>query len=448
MKTKLIFIICPFLTSFTFAQTKEQTISKQAEELLQDAIGKGIFSGVVIIAKEGKQIFKKQYGYSDWNTKRPIEENTLYNIGSLNKQFTEEIIHQLVKEKKIGYDTTLNKYLDLFPNETGKKITIRQLLEMRSGLGDYMRSPNFKKVQETDFTLNDLLAIIKSQPLLFEPGTNRAYSNSGYVVLGAVIEKVTGKTYEENLRERIVTPLDLKNIYYTRAQKLQKPNRAFGTTINFEGEKQSVDDTVNSAPDGSIYTDTKDLLNFVEAKRKNILPSAKGYKPGTFAGGTQAWNAAIGYNEKGFSFIIMANVSTIADELAARINLILDGEPFPPLELPFEMTLYKTLSEKGIDCIETNIKQLCKAANRPYDDRFLNFFGYQLLNSSKTDMAIKIFTLNTKLFPTIANTYDSLAEAYLKNGDKENALECYNKLLRLDPGNERVKNTIKEINIK
>lgn len=107
----------------------------------------------------------------------------------MNKQFTEEIIHQLVEEHKLNYQDKISKYLDLFHAETGNKITIQQLLDMRAGLGDYLRNPKFRMLSENDFSVSQLVDIIKDEPLLYEPGTGQEYSNSGYVVLGALIER-------------------------------------------------------------------------------------------------------------------------------------------------------------------------------------------------------------------------------------------------------------------
>ncbi|MBI1938032.1 MAG: serine hydrolase [Ignavibacteriales bacterium] len=440
----LLIFSAVFCSSLT-AQVDEKNISTQTDLLLNDAIEKGIFSGTVIISNNGRQFYKRQYGYSDWNTKRQIDDNTLFNIGSLNKQFTAEMIHQLVKEKKIDYENSLSRYLDLFPPEIGNKITIQHLLEMRSGLGDYIGNPAFQKIQQTDFKLRDILDIIKTEPLLFEPGTDRRYSNSGYVVLGAVIEKITGKSYEENLRSRIVEPLGLKNIYYTKSQKAERPERAFGATINFEGTKNSMDDISNSAPDGGIYTDAHDLFTFTETKRKNQLPSGKKSEEGFFAGGTQRWNSVIYYDKNGIAFIIMTNVAGIADELGKRIKSIIDGKTFQTLSLPVEMNLYKILTEKGIDCIENNIHEICRETGFPFDDRFLNFFGYRFLESNQIGAAIQLFALNVKLFPNNANCYDSLAETYLKKGDRKNAKKYYEKVLELEPENKRVRQIINEM---
>jgi len=165
IKVSLMVWISLFIYHSLSAQPNGNNLVKQIDELTNDAIAKGIFSGTVVITKDGEPFYKKQSGYADWATKRPIADNTLYNIGSLNKQFTEEMIRQLVKEQKLDYNASLSKYINLLPAETGNKITIQQLLDMRSGLGDYFRSPEFRDLENTNFQLSDILNIIKIEPL-------------------------------------------------------------------------------------------------------------------------------------------------------------------------------------------------------------------------------------------------------------------------------------------
>lgn len=445
-KIQIVFISILLLTTISLAQQSDKINSRKVDSLLNDAFAKGIFSGQVIISNNGERVYYKQYGFADWKAKSSIDENTLFNIGSLNKQFTEEIIHQLVNENKLSYTDNLSKYLDIFPPETGNKITIQQLLDMKAGLGDYLQDPKFDELRFKDFSLEELIDIIKTEPLLFEPGTSREYSNSGYVVLGAIIEKVTNLSYETNIYDRIAKPLGLENIYYTKTGKAKQMNRAYGTEINFDGTKLSFDDISNSTPAGGIYTNIGALLKFTEAKLKSTLPSGKKYGSGMFAGGTPFWNSTIYYNEKnGFAFVVMANTGNIADELATRINSIIKNEPYPPLELPFALTLYKIINEKGMDYVKAHVEELAEQAGLPYDDRFLNFFGYRFLNGNKKDIAIDLFKLNVELFPDVANTYDSLAEAYLKSGDKISALKYYKMELALVPNNEQVKKVISNL---
>ncbi|MBK6823284.1 MAG: beta-lactamase family protein [Saprospiraceae bacterium] len=238
MKIQFLIIGVMMVSANVFTQDVNTVMFQKLDSLLSDAYDKGIFTGQVILSHRTKQIYYRKYGYADWNTKREMDPKKLFNIGSLNKQFTEEIIHQLVQEGHLQYQDKLSKYIDVIAADNEDKITVEMLLDMKAGLGDYLRNPKFRKIQQTDFSLNELIEIIKVEPLLFEPGTQQEYSNSGYAVLGALIEKVTGKSYEENLLTRIAKPLGISEIYYARDQKSRQVNRAFGHLIDFDGKKE------------------------------------------------------------------------------------------------------------------------------------------------------------------------------------------------------------------
>lgn len=449
MLNKIIAVAVAFaLCTITCAhgQAEDANLKAQVDSLINDATAKGIFSGQVSINHQGKNIYYKQSGYADWNTKRAIDNGTLFNIGSLNKQLTAEIIHQLVNEGKIAYADPLSKHLTLYKPAIGNKITIQHLLDMQAGLGDYLENPKFDAIRFTDFKMAGLLEIIKTEPLLFEPGTAKEYSNSGYVVLGAIIEKITNLSYVENVEARIAKPLGLSNIYCSRSQKAAQANRAFGTEIKFDGSKKSVDDISNCTPAGGIYTSIVDLQKFAEAKMNGTLPSHAKSGKGMVAGGTPFWNSVIYFNnENGYTFVVMANTGNIADELATRIKSIIKNEPYPPLKFPSAITLYQSLNAQGPDFVKSNLQQFADDAGLPLDARFLNFFGYQFLNAGEMEAALKLFKINVEVYPKDANAYDSLAEAFQKSGDKVNALINYKKALELDPENERIKNTIRKI---
>lgn len=439
MKKFKLFVLA--VTGLLYAQmtTAQDSVANKTNLLINDAISKGLFSGTLLITQNDQPVYGKQYGYADWRNKTPITKNTLYNIGSLTKLFTQELIHQLVKEGKLSESDPLSKYLDLFPKETGDQITIAELINMRSGLGDYFDSPEFHQIEQNDFSLNDILQIIRKEPLLFEPGKGEAYSNSGYAVLGAVIEKVTGKSYEENLRERIAAPMGLKHIYYTKAEKAAQAKRAYGHITGFEGNKVTVDDISNSHPDGGIYTTAGDLLLFTQARSEHTLPSGYAYPPGLFAGGTPPWNAVLGYGNDGYAFVIVCNQGASADRIGPRLNSLLKGQPYPPLTYPMQITLYHLLNEKGITYIEQHIADLCREDGKTYDERFLNTYGHELLFGGKTSLALSLFELNVKLFPQQPAVYDALGDAYVQTGDRAKAKQNYERVLEIDPRNQRVK---------
>lgn len=420
---------------------------QKIEQLANKAWDMGILSGSIGIARDGKMVSIKHYGYADWDKKTPFTQNTLFDIGSFNKAFTKEMTNQLIKEGKLHVDDPLGKYMQLFGNENDSKITINHLLEMKSGMGDYMQVPGFfAREREGNLTVQDRLDFIKKQPLLFEPGKGEQYSNSGYAVLGAVIEKVTGKSYDQNLKERILQPLGLKNTFYTKADITSKQQRAIGTEMNFKGEKKAFDDVWNdAAPDGGMYATMQDLYTFISAFYEGRLPSGTKYIKRPLAGGSNYWNSVAVPFDDGTIVLVMANLDRTADEVGRRIYAIGTGKEAKPLDAPKEWKLYTNLKEKGIDYVEQNIKDIIKEFNLQYSPRFLNYFGYRFMNGGDVDAGLALLELNNKLFPTVANTYDSLGEAWLKKGDKEKAKYYYKKALETDPELKNAQEMLKKI---
>jgi tetratricopeptide (TPR) repeat protein len=400
-----------------------------------------IFSGVVLVPKDGEPVYKKAFGYSDWTSKTDNNTSTLFNICSIGKVFTHAIILQLANESKLNLSDALNKYITVFPDEIAGKITIDMIIEMKAGFGDYLNDPGYNKNREKFKTVNDYLELIKNEPMLFEPGTNREYSNSGYAVLGGIIENVTGKSYAENLKERFFNPLGMKDTYYKQMED-NLSNCASGTRILFNGNKKSGMMEASPSPAGGIYTNADDLLKFDNELRKTKIF-------GSFikrAGGTPFWNSVLIEKDEHYTIIILANFTRVSEEMYRRINAILDGKPYPEPELPADMQNYKIMKEQGAEGLEKNLKNVLESNNIEYDDMYLNMFGYGLMENGELDMAIEVFKLNAKLFPGIANVFDSLGEAYMNKGNKELAIENYKKVVELQPGNKHAKEMLDKLN--
>lgn len=400
----------------------------------------GIISGVVLLAKDGNTVYEKSFGCADYNNNTLNTKSTHFNIASITKIFTREMIFQLKDEGKLSLNDSLSKYLDIFPEETGDKITVQMLIDMKAGLGDYMIDPGFNKDPARFTSVSELLDLIKNEPLLYEPGTSEQYSNSGYVVLGGIIEKITGKSYKENLQERIFIPAQMSSTYF-EWKKGAVPNSAKGSSISFSGNKKSIDTFISPSPAGGIYTTAEDLLKF-----DNFIKKRNGAGGNIAAGGTPLWNSILGNYMNGYTLIILSNLGRMAEELEMRINDILHSKPYKEPGLPLEINFFKIIKEKGLDYFRNNFKSLLEENNLRYRDVHLNAFGYHLMEEGELDMALDIFKMNAELFPEIPNVYDSLGEAYLKKGDKINAKKNYQKVLDLQPGNPNAKKILEELN--
>ncbi len=165
------------------------------------------FSGVVLIASGDKPIFQKAVGQASKVYNVPNRPDTKFNLGSINKIFTQVAVAQLIEKGKLALDDTIGKHLPDYPNRrAAEKVTIKHLLEMSSGIGDFFGGKFDASPKNRVRRLEDYLQFFAAEPLKFEPGANRQYSNGGYIVLGAIIEKVAGQDYYQYVRENIFKP--------------------------------------------------------------------------------------------------------------------------------------------------------------------------------------------------------------------------------------------------
>ena len=239
----------------------------------------------VLVVQDGKRIFERGYGLRDLHGAAKIASRTNFRLASCSKQFTAMAIMLLVHDGKLRYD---QKLTDIFPGfpAYGKSISIRNLLNHTAGLQDYetlMEQPENKGKWTDDHQIQDaevLTLLEQTDHGMFPPSTQWYYSNSGYVVLGLVIAKVSGKPFPEFLRERIFSPFQMDNTVVYVKGKNEITNRAYGHTKEGGAWKQT-DQSSTSATlgDGGIYSSLEDLAKWDEALRSNKLLSKEEMQP-------------------------------------------------------------------------------------------------------------------------------------------------------------------------
>jgi CubicO group peptidase (beta-lactamase class C family) len=221
------------------------------------------FNGSVLVARKGTIILEKGYGFRNLKARLPNDSNTIFQIGSITKQFTSAIILQLQEQKKLSVHDYLSKFLPRFPG--GNKITIEQLLTHTSGVYNYTNDRVFMNTRSTQpISRDSLLAIFSNKPPDFQPGEKFSYSNSNYILLGCVIEEVAGRPYFEVVRERIFKPLHMDHTGFDFTD-LQSPDKALGyASPKTETPAIIVDSSVSFAA-GAIYTTVQDLYKWNSA---------------------------------------------------------------------------------------------------------------------------------------------------------------------------------------
>jgi D-alanyl-D-alanine carboxypeptidase len=252
------------------------------EEELAKRTAADRFSGVVLISRSGMPLYLKAWGQASREFGAPNRTDTKFNLGSINKIITKTAVAQLLEKGRLSLDDTLGKLLSDYPNkDAAAKVTLRQIVAMRSGIGDFF-GEKFNKTPKDAFRRNaDFLPMFAAEPLAFEPGTQNRYSNGGYVVLGEIVARAAGLDYHDYVRRNIYGPAGMASSDSYEADAVV-PNLAEGYTRNWDendhaGEplrKNIYTRPARGSAAGGGYTTAEDLLRFVEALRSNRLLSA------------------------------------------------------------------------------------------------------------------------------------------------------------------------------
>ncbi|MDQ3800571.1 MAG: beta-lactamase family protein, partial [Acidobacteriota bacterium] len=409
-KLLTLFIIALITATSALAQENVQKI----DGLLKQYHDYGQFNGSVLVAENGKVVYKKGFGMANMEWAIPNQPDTKFRIGSVTKQFTAALVLQLVEEGKIKLDGKITDYLTDYRKDTGEKVTIHQLLNHTSGIPSYTSRPDFQaEVSRDPYSVADFVKKFASGDLEFEPGSKFRYNNSGYFLLGAIIEQVTGKSYAQVLQERILDPLGMKDTGYDLHAPLIK-NRA-------RGYQKTPDGYVNAAyldmslpyAAGSMYSTVEDLLKWdqslyedkilsAESKKLMFTPGLGDYGYGLritdeqfgktgqktkiigHGGGINGFNSLLTRAvEKRQTVIILDNVGLgqFHGKITGSVFAILNGQPVEPPKKSIAETLYKIAVEKNVASAVADYRKL-KAENSPaydFSEDQLNTLGYQLL---------------------------------------------------------------------
>ena len=247
-----------FLVFLADCQGQEDVTAK-VDELVNREMRRQHIPGVSLaVITNGQIILAKGYGLANVEHQVPVKPETIFQSGSVGKQFTATAVMMLVEAGKIHLDDNINKYLTKAPESWGK-IKVYHLLTHTSGLGDYPSDFDFRR----DYTENQLLARLSKVPLEFQPGEKWSYSNVGYLTLGILIGKATGKFYGKFLHERIFKPLEMKTARIISEEDIV-PNRAAGYRL-VKGELKNqewVSPSMNTTADGSLYLTVYDMAKW------------------------------------------------------------------------------------------------------------------------------------------------------------------------------------------
>lgn len=264
------FFILLISVNVSFGQSKIE----QLDELINKYTEYGQFNGSVLVAEKGEVIYKKGFGLANMEWNIPNQSDTKHRLGSITKQFTSMLIMQLVEEGKLKLDVRISTYLPDYPKSNGDIITIHHLLTHSSGTPSYTSFPGFfRDISRDPYTPEEFVSFFADSTLQFKPGERYAYSNSGYFLLGVIIEKVTGESYEQVLKDNITIPLKMNNTGYDHHRTILA-NRASGYEKNGSNYRNAayLDMTIPYAA-GSLYSTVEDLYLWNQALYANRLLS-------------------------------------------------------------------------------------------------------------------------------------------------------------------------------
>ena len=471
--TIILYLLVP--GNLLFAQNKVAQIAS----ILQSYHQYNMFEGAVLVAENGKVLYKEAFGMAnrEWNI--PNSTETKFMIGSVSKPLTAALTLIQVQKGFIGLDKTISDYLPEFKNKPSANITIRQLLSHTSGMANYdIIKDFFPRISRQYFTREDYIKVFIDSALAFEPGTRYAYSSWGYFTLGYIMERVTGKSYAQLMKEDIFSKLGMENSgSYQHTQIV--PNRATGYDYSFGGfTTNDFRDQSNTMGTGDLYSTVEDLFKFHLALSENTLINKQltdemltpGIRPARYGYGWFNQNykyspadsvAAIfhlGMTEGFISFmlripstnsctIILCNASP-TDFFGITKNLVkvLYKQPVV-VKQPVHKKMETMLGQEGsaAGAVEACKKMKADTAGYYIDWISMNFIAEQLLKLKRLEDARVISENNVAEFPDKDLVMLTMGNIYLALGRKEDAKKYYKRTLEIYPGYEEAKNRLKEL---
>jgi CubicO group peptidase (beta-lactamase class C family) len=473
MKSFLFSALLFFYSLSLCAQGKKDKL----EEIMKSYHNFNQFDGSVLVAENGKIVYKGAFGMAnrEWNI--PNSTDTKFMIGSVSKALTALLVLLQVQKGLIDLDQTISHYIPEFSKKNGDKITIRQLLSHTSGMPNYdIYSDFFPKMSRQYYTRDEYIKLYMDAPLAFEPGKGYYYSSWGYYTLGYIVEKVTGKSYSQAMKDDIFDKISMNSSgSYAHTQVVK--NRASGYDYSL-GEYKSADfrDQSNTMGTGDLYSTVEDLFKLHIALGKNTLLNKKltdemfkpGIAPANYGFGwfnknfkyqkdTIASNFHLGMTEGFISFLVrtpkpdrlivfLCNSSPIDFfGVAGSLMRALDNKPVV-VKHPVHKAMETLIAAKGVAKAVEAYQTLKKDTAHYYVDWIsMDFLANELYNLKRYDDAKILCESNAAEFPDKDLVLLTLAKTYQALGRKQDAIIWYKKMIALGTDNQEGKNRLKEL---
>ncbi|MGA9767760.1 MAG: serine hydrolase [Blastocatellia bacterium] len=471
------------------AQEAKDRFKEQLEPMIERAMTQANVPGFAIaIVQNQRVVYAAGFGVKNLtNSNEKITPQSLFHMASITKPFVATSIMQLWEQEKIDLDAPLVKYLPYFrmKDERYKTITIRQMLSHVSGMPD-VEDYEWDKPQYDDRALERYVRSLTGLSLIAAPGTMFRYSNMAYEILGDVIAKVSGESFEDYVKHHILEPLGMK----TSTLLIKQADPKLLTSPHVLDD--SYDPTVSRifpynrmhSPSSTLYSNVLDMarwaianMNRGELDGKRILRASTYDLMWRAAGdkwrnigiswflGARRESQTVGHSggdtgfrsnllmipDKGVAVVMMSNYdgpSALGSITNAALDVALGLKPDPVVfKDSIAKVFYKTMSVEGLEAAVKKYHELKQTAPSAYafEESQLNDLGYRMMARGKLKEAIRVLQLNVESYPQSSNAYDSLGEAYMKNGDRDPAIENYEKSLKLDSTNQNAVEVLKKL---
>ncbi|QHC84143.1 serine hydrolase [Empedobacter brevis] len=436
---------------------KNSTYVNKMDSLMAKSYERGLFNGNVLVAKKGKIIYQKSFGFTDETKQTPLTKNSIFNFGSVAKQFNAVAIMMLVERGQLHLKDLISKYnLDL--PKWAEKVTTRHLINYVSGIPRLENGLIGPKNDEEAWKI-----LRKTDTLLFEPGKGYRYDNGNVFLQRRIIEKVTGMTFQDFVTKDMLQPLKMTNSVFDAKSGYTNRTSCYDMDNVRCPEMEFIS--------GWVWLDINDMYKWIDAMNHNRLISRESFETLLNNPYAKEEGGSLGrfYEEDGLQrhngisykfeslllndmkndviVILASNNRNKVWDLGHTIRDIMLGKAY---EIP-KKSVYQALRKEAktdINKAIENYYQLKKTSEKEYsfdNPRELNTLGYELLRAGKINESIKIFQLVVKEFPNNASVADSLGEAYLTNKQYDLALEWYNKAISLGGTNGNAEKMIEKI---
>ncbi|MGX5687208.1 serine hydrolase [Chryseobacterium cucumeris] len=421
----------------------------------------GIFNGNILVSKNDKIVYKLSFGYTDASKTTPLNDNDMFQIGSITKEFSAVVLGKLEEEGKLKFDDRVSKFIPELPNWSND-ITIKNLLQYTSGLPNV----DWKEIKNDKDIFNGLKKI---NNLDFTPGSDYDYNMNNVFLRQLIIERIVGISFKSYVEKFLFKPCKMNSSIMT-------------PLINYEGltkgfNNDSVNDPKELPLTGGTYLTTADLLKWEKClysnelinkyslyqigQRFDITDSQSGLGQAIFKGMSLEqhlhdgrsgnFEAILLSNRKEKIIIVLLdnNYNGKVTEIALSIKAILNNESYDLPKKSFFVTNKKQLDTLNI----TEILNLYEITELQENNLFdldkvdtLNDIGQYLIDHNRLEDCIKIFNINREKFPSSSIVYSSLGDAYFKQGNLDLAILNYKKSLNLDPKNNTARKMISRLN--